>query len=117
MISAAFHLLRTHTILGHGPILLGLNAIETIRNYIRHRSQREEQVLVALKALPPSQWMTSWDITINTYGLLPFTLQLGAQQNVLHTASKMLVEKQVNYMWPDLWQITNRKDKVLSSSG
>lgn len=94
---------------GHGPTLLREKATDTIRDYIFHRFEREEQLLNALK---DASWMSSWDITSKTYQSLPFTLKLAAQLNVCRTACKLLAENRLNYSWPDLWSFNRSSSGV-----
>jgi endoribonuclease LACTB2 len=99
---------------GHGPTLFGEKAMDTIRDYIFHRSEREEQLLNALK---DTSWMSTWDITSHTYQALPFTLKLAAQLNVSRTAYKLLAEDRVSYSWPDLWKFNRSTSDADDDNG
>lgn len=50
-------------------------------------------------------YKSSWEIMLKVYGKLPLFVQFSAQSNCLHHLDKLLKEKKVSRIWPDLWTI------------
>ncbi|KAK7053050.1 hypothetical protein VNI00_004371 [Paramarasmius palmivorus] len=88
-----FHTTGEYTILypGHGPVVK--DGVETIATYIKHRLEREAQVLQVLQSPPPaptetdsqdytgSAW-TTWKIVGNIYAAYPESLWLPASNSI-----------------------------------
>lgn len=70
---------------GHGPVVI--KGKDTISEYIRHRLQREEQILNVLgtpppQTDPPAQYWTTWTIVTTMYAAYPESLWLPAAHSV-----------------------------------
>lgn len=88
---------------GHGPVIRE-NALGKIEEYIRHRLQREHNLIECLTKIPDAQWISSFDLVPLVYGALNPMIVLSAQSNLRHHLSKLLKEENVEYQWPDLWR-------------
>ena len=106
------------------------NALGKIDEYVSHRSKREKEIYDILQSkylldkfnnqndqnssnhgqtkqfpLKNDEYLTSWEIMLKIYGNLPLFVKFSAQGNVVHHLEKLLIEKKVEYRWPDLWKI------------
>lgn len=77
-------------ILGHGPVIN--NPQSKIEEYIKHRMQRENDIL---SALSETYVMTSMDVTNAIYKDIPFAVKLGALGNVKHHLTKLIKDERV----------------------
>jgi ribonuclease/clavin/mitogillin len=75
---------------GHGPIID--NAVETIDGYIRHREDRERQVVGALSS---GEALTSWQIMERLYPDIDPRLRRLADGNVRSHLAKLTAERRV----------------------
>uniref|UniRef100_A0A0K0E5J2 Beta-lactamase-like protein 2 homolog n=1 Tax=Strongyloides stercoralis TaxID=6248 RepID=A0A0K0E5J2_STRER len=75
---------------GHGPVITSPK--DKITEYIKHRNQREEQIL---KCLEGKEYMTSMDITNDVYTDINLSLKIGAWNNVKNHLTKLLKEKKI----------------------
>ncbi|XP_023337448.1 beta-lactamase-like protein 2 homolog [Eurytemora carolleeae] len=76
---------------GHGPIIQ--DPIPKIEFYIKHRTERENQILAALSSQPQPQ--TPGQLVKIIYKDTPEHLHLAAENNVNHHLSKLLKENKV----------------------
>eukprot|EP00752_Nemacystus_decipiens_P016455 g14710.t1 len=81
---------------GHGPVVDA--AEEKIKFYIRHREERESQIMQALAAAG-GRPLSSIQITLRVYGFLPLPILVSAHYNVLHHLSKLQNEGRANVGW------------------
>ncbi|PSN46297.1 Beta-lactamase-like protein 2 [Blattella germanica] len=76
---------------GHGPVVE--NPAEKIKYYIKHRNQREQQILQVLKK--EARKMTEMDLVKIIYTETPEQLHQAAAVNVNHHLTKLLKENKV----------------------
>ncbi|KAJ2913587.1 hypothetical protein MD484_g6833, partial [Candolleomyces efflorescens] len=79
----------------HGPVVV--NGKETIATYIKHRLEREAQVLGLLASRPPpdgSKW-TTWDIVKDLYASYPENIWIPAMRGILLHLDKLVVDGKV----------------------
>ncbi|CAN0491183.1 unnamed protein product, partial [Ectocarpus sp. 8 AP-2014] len=74
---------------GHGPVVE--DAQEKIEYYIKHRQEREAQIMNALTAAK-GRTLSALQITVRVYGVLPLPIFVSAHYNVLHHLSKLTRE-------------------------
>jgi ribonuclease/clavin/mitogillin len=75
---------------GHGPVVD--NPQNKIEEYIKHRMQRENDIL---SVLSETSVMSSMDITNAVYKDIPFAVKLGALGNVKHHLTKLIKDERV----------------------
>ncbi|OQR88620.1 beta-lactamase 2-like [Thraustotheca clavata] len=75
---------------GHGPVVK--NACETIDMYLKHRQQREDEILNVLRSTPTASVR---EIVTKIYPKLPYMLQIAAGRNVSMHLKKLLDDKVV----------------------
>ncbi|CEF69584.1 Beta-lactamase-like protein 2 [Strongyloides ratti] len=85
---------------GHGPVIKSPK--DKITEYIKHRNQREEQIL---KCLEGKEYMTSMDITNNVYTDINLSVKIGAWNNVRNHLSKLLKEKKITEISNDRYKL------------
>lgn len=78
---------------GHGPVLN--NPISSIQYYIKHREQREAEILQVLKENRSNGTMSEMDIVKHIYKETPESLWPVAASNVGHHLTKLLKEGRV----------------------
>jgi len=78
---------------GHGPVIL--DPIERIQYYIKHRHQREQQILEVLCSKSGHSW-SPMDIVKVVYTETPESLHGAAAINVKHHLKKLEKEKKVH---------------------
>jgi len=74
---------------GHGPVIR--DPIEKIEFYIKHRNQREEQILEVLNS-NRNQTFTPMDVVKIIYKETPENLHAAAAKNVQHHIHKLIKE-------------------------
>uniref|UniRef100_A0A914CLZ0 Beta-lactamase-like protein 2 homolog n=1 Tax=Acrobeloides nanus TaxID=290746 RepID=A0A914CLZ0_9BILA len=87
---------------GHGPVIEKPN--EKIEDYIKHRNQREAQILEVLSDGNP---ITGMDIVNRVYQDIPFSVKFGALMNVKQHLKKLEKDKKVQEVETDLYQIVS----------
>eukprot|EP00903_Cladosiphon_okamuranus_P009331 g8899.t1 len=81
---------------GHGPVVD--DADEKIKFYIKHRQERENQIMQALTAAE-GRPLSSIQITLRVYGSVPIPILVSAHYNVLHHLSKLQDEGRATAGW------------------
>ncbi|CBJ48492.1 conserved unknown protein [Ectocarpus siliculosus] len=81
---------------GHGPVVEA--AQEKIEYYIKHRQEREAQIINALTAAK-GRTLSALQITVRVYGAVPLPIFVSAHYNVLHHLSKLASEGKVVLGW------------------
>ncbi|CBJ48495.1 Zn dependent hydrolase or glyoxylase [Ectocarpus siliculosus] len=81
---------------GHGPAVEA--AQEKIEYYIKHRQEREAQIINALTAAK-GRTLSALQITVRVYGVLPLPIFVSAHYNVLHHLSKLAREGRAVLGW------------------
>jgi hypothetical protein len=92
------------------------DALGRIDEYLRHRLERERQIVAVLTLAAarsrsqsesdPSSWRSSWEIMKAIYPpTLPFSTQISAQWNVCHHLEKLQTEGTILRAWPDMWRV------------
>jgi len=90
---------------GHGPHT-ETGALEKIESYIKHREEREKQIMSVLrKQRQNSPPMTSFQITRSVYGNISIFLLPSAHFNVEHHLQKLLEEKIVSRFLSYSWSV------------
>ncbi|TPX60456.1 hypothetical protein SpCBS45565_g07525 [Spizellomyces sp. 'palustris'] len=102
---------------GHGPVIE--NGVQKIEEYIRHRQEREEQIVALLNTDPPyskdgknAAW-SSRQLVETIYASYPKSLYDAAEGSLLHHLNKLLSEGKVQHI-EDRWLLTT--DKKLPST-
>ncbi|CAM9564188.1 unnamed protein product, partial [Hapterophycus canaliculatus] len=81
---------------GHGPVVDA--AEDKIKFYMKHRQEREDQIMSALTAVE-GRSLSSFQITLRVYGFLPIPILVSAHFNVLHHLSKLVGEGRAYSGW------------------
>ncbi|CAN0246748.1 unnamed protein product [Ectocarpus fasciculatus] len=81
---------------GHGPVVEA--AEEKIEHYIKHRQEREAQIMSVLTA-EKGRSLSAFQITVRVYGVLPLPLLVSAHYNVLLHLSKLTSEGRAVSGW------------------
>jgi len=91
-----------HIYPGHGPVITN-KAVDKIDEYLRHRSERELQILATLRA---DAWLSSCELVCKVYGSqLSFIIKISALLNLTHHLHKLQREGKVEAAYPALWKI------------
>ncbi|EDV20455.1 Beta-lactamase-like protein 2 [Trichoplax sp. H2] len=77
---------------GHGPIIK--DAHSKIREYISHRKEREDQILNVMRSLS-GKLASSMELTKIVYKDIPESYLLAAENNLVLTLKKLLIENKV----------------------
>uniref|UniRef100_A0A0K0FTW8 Beta-lactamase-like protein 2 homolog n=1 Tax=Strongyloides venezuelensis TaxID=75913 RepID=A0A0K0FTW8_STRVS len=85
---------------GHGPVITSPK--DKITEYIKHRNQREEQIL---KCLEGKEYMTSMDITNSVYTDILLSVKIAAWTNVKNHLSKLLKENKITEISTDRYKL------------
>uniref|UniRef100_A0A915A5Y8 Beta-lactamase-like protein 2 homolog n=1 Tax=Parascaris univalens TaxID=6257 RepID=A0A915A5Y8_PARUN len=85
---------------GHGPVIE--NPVEKIEEYIKHRNQREQQILDVLRT---SEIASGLQITNAIYKGIPIGVKMAALSNVSQHISKLMKESKVEKVGRDSYRL------------
>jgi glyoxylase-like metal-dependent hydrolase (beta-lactamase superfamily II) len=82
---------------GHGPVVE--NGRQVIQDYIKHRMERETQIIQLLSSPPPSRepWST-WDLVANIYAKYPHSLWAPATGSIYLHLMKLKAENKIRHV-------------------
>lgn len=97
---------------GHGPVI-PTGGLAKVEEYIRHREQRDRQILDFLERLAreggDGVWASSWNVMCAVYAdslkVMPLTIRLAAQNSAVHHLEKLVTERRVTFCWPDMYRV------------